>query len=77
MARCEVCGNDYDKAFVVTLEGSEHTFDSFGAPSTPWPPSATTAAAGWLGMGSKVTAKSICCAHCAQESGITAIRDRA
>jgi len=26
---CEVCGNDYDKAFTVTLGGRLHTFDSF------------------------------------------------
>src|SRR6266536_3021500 len=29
MARCETCGNDYDKAFQVTLNGASHTFDSF------------------------------------------------
>ena len=29
MAKCETCGNDYDKAFQVTLNGSSHTFDSF------------------------------------------------
>ena len=30
MATCEVCGNDYDKAFNVTLmDGAKHTFDSF------------------------------------------------
>ncbi len=30
MARCEVCGNDYDKAFSVTMPGGDsHTFDSF------------------------------------------------
>ena len=30
MAKCEVCGNDYDKAFTVrTHEGRNHTFDSF------------------------------------------------
>ena len=29
MAVCEVCGNDYDKAFQVTMEGHTHTFDSF------------------------------------------------
>jgi hypothetical protein len=26
---CEVCGNDYDKAFQVTTDGQEHMFDSF------------------------------------------------
>ncbi len=29
MARCEVCGNDYDKAFEVVLNEQSHTFDSF------------------------------------------------
>src|SRR5262245_65005352 len=29
MARCETCGNDYDKAFQVSMNGSTHTFDSF------------------------------------------------
>jgi hypothetical protein len=29
MAICEVCGNAYDKAFTVTMAGTEHTFDSF------------------------------------------------
>jgi len=28
-ARCEVCGNEYDKAFQVTMRGASHTFDSF------------------------------------------------
>jgi hypothetical protein len=29
MAKCEVCGNDYDKSFEVEINGSRHTFDSF------------------------------------------------
>src|SRR5262245_38640447 len=29
MARCETCGNDYDKAFQVGMNGTTHTFDSF------------------------------------------------
>ena len=29
MAKCEVCGNDYDKSFTVTMKGTAHTFDSF------------------------------------------------
>jgi hypothetical protein len=29
MARCEVCGNDYDKAFEIAAAGARHTFDSF------------------------------------------------
>ena len=29
MARCDMCGNDYDKSFQVTMEGTTRTFDSF------------------------------------------------
>ncbi|CAN5813169.1 hypothetical protein BH20ACT7_BH20ACT7_12750 [soil metagenome] len=45
MAQCEVCGNDYDKAFEVRAAGAVHVFDSWSAPSTGWPPSASTVAA--------------------------------
>jgi len=27
--RCDVCGNDYDKAFQVTRDGRTMTFDAF------------------------------------------------
>ena len=29
MPICEVCGNDYDKAFEVRAESGTHVFDSF------------------------------------------------
>src|SRR5919109_117638 len=29
MARCETCGNEYDKAFEITAAGESHIFDSF------------------------------------------------
>jgi hypothetical protein len=29
MATCEVCGNEYDKAFELIAAGARHTFDSF------------------------------------------------
>jgi hypothetical protein len=29
MAKCEVCGNDYDKAFEIRGSGETHMFDSF------------------------------------------------
>ena len=29
MAKCDVCDNDYDKAFTVTKAGRQYTFDSF------------------------------------------------
>jgi len=29
MAKCDVCGNHYDKSFEVTMAGKRHAFDSF------------------------------------------------
>src|SRR5947207_1223428 len=29
MAKCDVCGNDYDKSFELTAGGKRYTFDSF------------------------------------------------
>ena len=29
MAKCDVCGNDYDKAFQITAGGRTMSFDSF------------------------------------------------
>ena len=29
MAKCEACGNDYDKSFQVVMQGKSHVFDSF------------------------------------------------
>jgi hypothetical protein len=29
MATCEVCNNEYDKTFEISMAGTTHTFDSF------------------------------------------------
>ena len=29
MTRCETCGNEYERALTVTLDGIEHHFDCF------------------------------------------------
>jgi len=36
MAKCDVCGNDYDKAFTVTAGGGRAPSTPSSAPSTPW-----------------------------------------
>jgi len=53
MARCETCGNEYDKAFQVTMKGSAHTFDSFECAIHALPRCVITAAVVWWGMASK------------------------
>ena len=44
MARCENCGNDYDKSFEVLMAGQRHTFDSFKCAIHASRPAANSAA---------------------------------
>ena len=53
MARCDLCGNDYDKAFTVTRDGETRTFDSFECAISLMAPIAVIAAAGSSAMALK------------------------
>lgn len=76
MAVCETCGNDYDKAFEVTLEGKSHTFDSFECAIHALAPTCAHCGTRILGHGVEAGDATYCCAHCAQEEGVTAAVDR-
>ncbi len=77
MATCDVCGNDYDKSFQVTLEGSTHTFDSFECAIHALAPTCEHCGCRIIGHGHQAAERMFCCAHCAHESGVTAVADRA
>ena len=81
MARCEVCGNDYDKAFqVVTPGGGTHTFDSFECAVHALAPACGQCGCKVIGHGVEVDGRMFCCAHCAREvvPGVEqAVADRA
>lgn len=77
MARCETCGNEYDKAFVVTLAGQPHTFDSFECAIHTLAPSCTHCGCKVVGHGIEANGVFYCCVHCANASGVTAVHDRA
>jgi hypothetical protein len=76
MPRCDVCGNDYDKAFQVTMGGKTMTFDSFECAIHALAPECAHCACRIIGHGAEVSGTMYCCAHCAQESGARNIRDR-
>jgi hypothetical protein len=76
-ASCEVCGNDYDKAFQVVVQGVSHTFDSFECAIQALAPTCAHCHCRVLGHGMEKNAQIFCCAHCAAESGATEMRDRA
>ena len=78
MARCEVCGNDYDKAFQVQMPvGSTHTFDSFECAIQKLAPTCVHCGCRVIGHGVEASSQIFCCAHCAHESGAVELRDRA
>ncbi|MGE3288811.1 MAG: Prokaryotic metallothionein [Pseudonocardia sp.] len=79
MARCEVCGNDYDMAFEVRAHGGAiHVFDSFECAIHLMAPICEHCGCTVVGHGVQAGGRFFCCAHCARESGVGAdLRDRA
>ena len=77
MARCERCGNDYDKSFQVTMAGQAHTFDSFECAIQALAPTCAHCGTRIIGHGLEKDARMFCCDHCAEHEGVKELRDRA
>jgi len=77
MATCEVCGNDYDKAFQVRTGGEDHTFDSFECAIHALAPTCSHCSCRIIGHGVEVDGQIFCCAHCASQEGRHELVDRA
>jgi hypothetical protein len=77
MARCETCGNDYDKSFEVVMAGAHHTFDSFECAIQALAPSCKTCGTRIVGHGLESDGAMFCCAHCAHKAGVKQLNDRA
>lgn len=77
MARCEVCGNEYDKTFQVQMSGATHTFDSFECAIHALAPACAHCGCKVIGHGIESGDRYYCCANCARASGVTTARDRA
>lgn len=77
MAKCEVCGNDYDKSFTVTQGGKQHTFDSFECAINALAPVCTHCRCRIIGHGVEQGGCMFCCANCARHAGAEGLKDRA
>jgi hypothetical protein len=77
MANCEVCGNEYDKAFVVEAAGARHTFDSFECAIHALAPICEHCQCQVIGHGVEVGDHFFCCAHCARIATSADVKDRA
>ena len=76
LAKCEVCGNDYDKSFEVKAQGKTHVFDSFECAIHALAPSCAHCGCKVIGHGVEGNGKIYCCAHCAKKDGVTGVDDR-
>ena len=75
MPTCEVCQNEYDKAFEIVVGGKRHTFDSFECAIHKLAPVCEHCGCKIVGHGIEAEGTFFCCAHCARESGVTAVAD--
>jgi hypothetical protein len=78
MGTCEICGNDYDKAFTLTThDGEKHVFDSFECAIQGIAPTCAHCGCRIVGHGLESDGAMYCCAHCAQVVGVAGLADRA
>lgn len=78
MAKCELCGNEYDKSFEIHISGQRHTFDSFECAIQAVAPTCSHCSCRIIGHGVEVADRMFCCAHCANAAGRkNAVQDRA
>jgi hypothetical protein len=76
MAQCEICGNEYDKAFQVITHGETHWFDSFECAIHALAPECEHCGCKIIGHGIEAGGAFFCCAHCAMHKGVTGVHDR-
>ena len=71
MAKCEVCGNDYDKPLKIEAAGAQHVFDSFECAIHKLAPVCSHCGVKVVGHGIEGKNTFYCCAHCARNEGVT------
>ena len=76
MAKCDVCGNEYDKAFQIVKGDRTHTFDSFECAIHALAPTCAHCGCRIIGHGMEADGTFYCCAHCASRAGVTGLDDR-
>jgi len=76
MARCETCGNDYDKPFVITMGTTSYNFDSFECAIQKLAPTCAHCQCRIIGHGVESAGTWFCCANCARMAGDRGLVDR-
>ena len=76
MAKCEVCGNDYDKSFEIKIAGKTHVFDSFECAVHALAPTCAHCRCKIIGHGVEARSAFYCCANCARAEDVRGAQDR-
>jgi hypothetical protein len=76
MATCEVCGNNYANAFTITMEGRDHTFDSFECAIHALAPQCGHCGCRVIGHGVEESGHVFCCANCLEHAKAGASHSR-
>jgi Rieske Fe-S protein len=76
MARCDACGNDYDKPMYVRQGPREGTFDCFECAIHAMAPACAHCGCRIIGHGAETASAFYCCAHCAAQEGVRGLDDR-
>lgn len=77
MAKCEVCGNDYDETFEVRRGGVAHIFDCFECAIHAMAPKCGNCGVPVIGHGVQKGDDIFCCGSCAEKKGFSEFVDRA
>jgi hypothetical protein len=75
MATCVVCGNDYEGAFQVSIDGRTYVFDSFECAIHRLAPTCQHCGCRVIGHGVQAGKQIFCCAACAGSTGAEGLRD--
>lgn len=63
---CETCGNEYDNAMAVVIDGKEHFFDCFECAIHMLAPTCAHCSCKVIGHGVELNKEIFCCSHCLQ-----------
>jgi hypothetical protein len=76
MGTCELCHNEYDKSFEITMNGKKHVFDSFECAIHALAPVCPHCECKIIGHGVEGDNRIFCCANCASRAGVQGLKDR-
>lgn len=77
MARCDICGNDYEKSFQIIMEGTTRTFDSFECAIEACAPTCANCGCKIIGHGVETAGEYYCRMHCARHANEKDVQERA